>query len=195
MPEVVPRWEWRAFGTDFGAAEERIVAGEQTRAVESGEVYIISRHSGVNVKAREGVLNVKVLLRVNEETLEQWTPALKALFPLDPETVMETLRMLHATRTPHVEGTYSLERFVSELVSRNENLLAVHVTKQRTCHSVNGCKAEIADLMVDGVPIRTAAVEHENPRLVALTVQMLGLKGLENVNYIRGLKRLKGWEA
>ncbi|MBN1425580.1 hypothetical protein JXA88_13580 [Candidatus Fermentibacteria bacterium] len=194
MTDIVPRWEWRSFGSDFGGAEARIAAAEQTRAVDSEEFYILSKRSGVNVKIRAGVLNVKVLLQTNEEGLEQWTPALKALFPLDAEALAEALRLLRVPPTQPLTGPFSLEGLL-ELVRPEGDLLAVHVTKQRACHSVNGCKAEIADLTVDGAPIRTVAVEHENPRLVGLTVHMLGLEGRENVNYIRGLKRLKGWEA
>lgn len=195
MTEVVPRWEWRSFAPEFGEAEARIAAGERTRAVDSAEVYILSRRSNVNVKAREGVLNVKVLLNVNEEKLEQWTPALKALFPLDAETVEEVLRMLHVPIPADLTGAYSLDRVVAEVAAGHFDLACVRVAKRRACHSINGCKAEIADLRVDGEPIRTVAVEHEDPRVVSLTVHSLGLGRLENVNYIRGLKRLKGWEA
>ncbi|MCU0611779.1 MAG: hypothetical protein MUE60_08335 [Candidatus Eisenbacteria bacterium] len=194
MTEVIPRWEWRTFGADFGEAEARIAAGEQTRAVDSGEVYILSRRSGVNVKIREAVLNVKVLLQTNGELLEQWTPALKALLPLDAETVAEVMQLLRVPPPRSLSGPHSLERLL-KLAASGADLLPVHVTKQRTCHSVNGCKAEIADLTVDGIPIRTVAVEHESPKLVTLTVHMLGLEGRENVNYVRGLKRLMGWEA
>ncbi len=195
MTEVVPRWEWRSFAPGFGGAESLILAGEQTRAVESGEVYVLSRRSDVNVKIREGVLNVKVLLQTNDHGLERWSPVLKALLPLEPDTVAQVLRFLHVSQRRGVDCCVNLDRFVDKIVLPNPDLAAVLVTKRRSCHSVNGCKAEVADLSVDGVPIRTVAVEHEDPRRVIVTVHMLGLADRENVNYVRGLKRLKGWDA
>ena len=45
MAEIVPRWEWRTFGDEFGAAEERFAALEPERIQESDELYLLSRTS------------------------------------------------------------------------------------------------------------------------------------------------------
>ena len=42
MTDIVPRWEWRTFGDDFGAADERFAALEPERVQESDELYLLS---------------------------------------------------------------------------------------------------------------------------------------------------------
>ena len=42
---IVPRWEWRTFGTGFGPAEERLTASGEAKVEESDEVYLLSLHS------------------------------------------------------------------------------------------------------------------------------------------------------
>ena len=44
-PEIVPRWEWRTFGAEFGLADR--VLGEYTpdEVPESDEVYLVSVHT------------------------------------------------------------------------------------------------------------------------------------------------------
>ena len=41
MPAIVPRWEWRTFGTHFGVAEERFAALDSTGVQESDETYLL----------------------------------------------------------------------------------------------------------------------------------------------------------
>ncbi|HUH21383.1 MAG TPA: hypothetical protein VLZ09_05885, partial [Gaiellaceae bacterium] len=92
--EVVPRWEWRTFGHDFGDGERWFAAREAERAEESDETYVLSRESDASVKVRGGQLDVKRRERVDDAGLEQWRPVLKASFPLsaaDVGTALETL--------------------------------------------------------------------------------------------------------
>ncbi len=42
MAEIVPRWEWRTFGEDFGAAEEAFAALTVERVQESDELYLLA---------------------------------------------------------------------------------------------------------------------------------------------------------
>ncbi len=55
-----------------------------------------------------------------------------------------------------------------------------------------GCIVEIANLWFDGTPVRTIAVEQEDPAAVTAAVRKLGLERFENVNYVKALKRFKG---
>jgi hypothetical protein len=87
---------------------------------------------------------------------------------------------------------YDFEQLVRELVVPNPCLHAVRVTKERHGFTINGCIVEIAELTLDGSPIRTVGVEMEDPAAVSETVALLGLDGFENVNYVRALKRFKG---
>jgi hypothetical protein len=66
----------------------------------------------------------------------------------------------------------------------------VTVDKSRRLYDVDGCIVEVADLKIEGKPVMTVAVELEDPEKVRATMKMLGLTGLENINYVTAIKRL-----
>ena len=84
---IVPRWEWRTFGDDFGDADDRLGALPPERDEESDEVYLLSLASDASVKIRDGLMDVKQLEHVNDDGLEQWRPIMKAAFPLSTADV------------------------------------------------------------------------------------------------------------
>ena len=55
MAEIVPRWEWRTFGEDFGAAEEAFAALDPERVEESDELYLLAEESDASVKVRDAL--------------------------------------------------------------------------------------------------------------------------------------------
>src|SRR5512133_3368023 len=57
---IIPRWEWRVFGTGFGAAEEAFSDLTPGPIAESDEVYLLSA-AGSNVKVRGGLMDIKFL--------------------------------------------------------------------------------------------------------------------------------------
>ncbi len=114
MTTIVPRWEWRTFGTDFGAAGS-LAALEPTAIQESDEVYLRTG-SGPIVKIRDGLMDVKVLQDVSSEGLEQWVPVMKEGFPLAATDVENVFAMLEIdpaiSRTGiHTHSTNSFPRY------------------------------------------------------------------------------------
>ena len=75
--------------------------------------------------------------------------------------------MFRAWKAPllrlHRQETYGYEEFLGELVEPHPDLKMVRVEKERHGFMINGCIVEIADLKFDGKPIRTVAVEMEDP--------------------------------
>lgn len=95
----------------------------------------------------------------------------------------------------HPEGaTREIDEYLSELIEPCPLLRAVRVHKRRTGFSIDGCTVEIAEVVADGKPGRTAAVEMEDPARVIATVRALGLDRFPNINYLRGLKGLVGMD-
>src|SRR4029450_9557243 len=68
---IIPRWEWRVFGTGFGAAEEAFAAPAPGLIAESDEVYLLSA-AGSNVKVRDDLMDIKLLREVDGDGLERW---------------------------------------------------------------------------------------------------------------------------
>jgi hypothetical protein len=188
MENIVARWEWRTFGHDFGPAEEKIKT-YPAKIRESSEVYILSARSMDNTKIRDLLMDIKYLVQVNEHKLEQWNPLMKAGFPLAADKLRQTIKAWKIEVPEDQVHEYSYDDFLNVFVRNHPLLKMVHVYKERHGYSINNCIVEIANLKFDNQPIRTVAVEHEDPALVYDTVTMLTLDGFENINYLKALKK------
>jgi exopolyphosphatase / guanosine-5'-triphosphate,3'-diphosphate pyrophosphatase len=189
---IVPRWEWRAFGRSFGAAEKRFGALTPERVQESDELYLLSRTADENVKVRDGLLDVKQLEHVNADGLEQWVPVLKAPFPIPASEAASVLERLEAVVPPLTRDAYTLDELLGELVLPSADLRPLRVHKRRQRYTIGECLTELTDLRTDVGETRTVAVESEDPNRVIATVCELGLASFPNVSFPRGLKALAG---
>lgn len=195
MEKIIPRWEYRVFAEDLGAVEGAIRAHERMRVKESAEDYIVCRSSGNNVKIRDGVLDIKQLENINEDTLEQWMPVLKVGFACPAE---EAAKIFSAFGLPTPEmkrDEYTYDQFISEVVGGVDDLAVVKVVKKRHGFMIREAIVEVAEVTFDGVPLKTAAAEHIDPALVMELVRELGLDAFPNVNYIKAMKRVVGMEV
>ena len=189
MEAIIPRWEWRTFGMDFGMAETAFADMTPIGSTESDELYLLAP-GGANVKVRDDLLDIKVLEEVDADGLERWMPVMKAEFPLsgaDAATVLDALGLV----APRIDGdAYSLDQLLSELVGPETAIRVVEVHKERTRYAVGGCMTELTDVVVDGQPTRTIAVESEDKAAVLTVVRDLGLDAYLNINYPLGLARV-----
>ena len=189
--EIVPRWEWRTFGNDFGAAEDALGALEIERFEESADLYLLFRNSDATVKVRHGLLDVKGLLTVDDNGLEQWVPVAKHPFPVSRDDVAAALARLRVDATPPlVRATYTAEELLDEVVEPVDALRALLTHKRRTHYVVDGCMAEICEIRTDDGSTRSLVLESADPALVTGAVRSLGLTGRANVCMVRGLKVL-----
>jgi hypothetical protein len=193
MAEIIPRWEWRTFGTGpFGAGEDLIRASGQARTRQSTEVYILSAQSMNNTKVRDGLMDIKTLEAVDANALEQWNPILKAEFPLAAATLEGIFAAFGVPMPALARTSYDFDQYLGELVAPHPDLAAVDVAKVRHGYMIEGTIVEIAEVTFNGTPRRTVAVEHEDPALVWSVVRRLQLDGFENVNYLRAMKAVVG---
>jgi exopolyphosphatase/guanosine-5'-triphosphate,3'-diphosphate pyrophosphatase len=186
MAAIVPRWEWRTFGTQFGSAEAAFAAMTTEETKDSDELYLLVP-GGANVKVRDDLLDIKVLQEVDAYGLEQWKPVMKQGFPLTGGEVAKVFDALGVATPRFDRNAYSLDQLLDELVGASTAIRAVAVHKHRVRFLVGGCMAELTDVVVDGRPTRTIAVESEDGAAVTRTIRDLGLDGYLNTNYSRGL--------
>ena len=168
---IVPRWEWRTFGADFGDAEAQLTALPRDRVEDTEEIYMLSAAGDASVKVRAQVMDIKHLQQTNADGLEQWLPVMKAPLPLSPAD----------------------SAALSEALG--PNVRTVEVSKHREHYVLARCMAEISQLRTAQGTTRTLAVEAEDPELVIGTVRRLGLADRENTCMARGLKALVGYDA
>ena len=189
MAEIKPRWEWRSFGRRFGEAEARLAKLTPGGVQESDEIYLLSG-AGDNVKVRDALMDIKVLREVNADGLEQWTPVMKAGFPLPAAEAAKVLESLHLPVPPLSRASFTLDEFLEQFAAPGGAIRAVKVHKRRVRYTVGGCMAELSEVVANGKPTRTIAVESEDAAGVIRAVRELGLGGYTNTSYTRGLAAL-----
>lgn len=192
-PTVVPRWEWRTFGEDLADLDPALASLRTVEAVETDETYLLSMHSDASVKVRDGVLDVKVLHRVDGSGLQLWVPVMKAPFPLDAGAVAAAFAALGLSLPGSRRAEHSMEQLVDELVGTRDDLRVVGIRKRRRRSVLDDCMVELTEVIAEGRTIRTVAVESPDPDLVSSTVRRLGLDGRSNTCAAQGLKSLLGW--
>lgn len=189
MATIVPRWEWRTFGSRFAQAEQAFAGLEPKDVQESDEVYLLTE-TGSNVKIRDKLLDIKALQKVNAAGLEQWLPVMKEGFPLPAATVGAVFQAMDVSAPPLDRQEYTLEQFLTEIVEPNPAVRTVKVHKRRVRYTVGGCMAELSEVAVGGKKTQTIAVESENADAIVAAVRSLGLADYVNTNYTRGLADL-----
>ena len=189
MAEITPRWEWRSFGRRFGAAEARLAQLQAKGSQDSDEIYLLSP-AGANVKIRDALMDIKLLRELSAEGLEQWTPVMKAGFPLPASEAAKVLEALGLPVPTALRASYTLEEFLAQFAAPGSAVRAVSVHKRRTRYTVGGCMAELSEVVANGKPTRTIAVESEDAAAVLQAVRELGLGGYTNTSYLHGLAAL-----
>ena len=189
MAEITPRWEWRSFGRRFGEAEALLAGLTPSGVQESDEIYLLSG-AGENVKVRDALMDIKVLREVNADGLEQWTPVMKAAFPLPAAEAAKVLESLRLPVPAMSRAAFTFDEFLEQFAAPGGAIRAVKVHKRRTRYTVGGCMAELSEVVADGRATRTIAVESEDAAAVIRAVRELGLAGYRNTSYPRGLAAL-----
>jgi exopolyphosphatase/guanosine-5'-triphosphate,3'-diphosphate pyrophosphatase len=192
---VVPRWEWRCFGENFGAAESAFAVLKPEQVTDSRELYLLSAEGVDVVKVRDELLDIKHLLQVSDDGLEQWIPVMKASFPLSSTDLDAIAAALGVALSSNAQSAYSLDALLEDVIDPNPDLRAVWVTKRRVRYTIGGCQAEVTEVRTDRASTRTIAIESEDPRRVAATVREVGLASRPNVNFAHGLEVLERFGA
>jgi exopolyphosphatase/guanosine-5'-triphosphate,3'-diphosphate pyrophosphatase len=86
--------------------------------------------------------------------------------------------------------SYTLDQFVAELAPQ-AGLRPVNVHKRRVRYKVGGCTSEVTDVIADGQPLRTIAIESEDAAAVVSAVKAMGLWTYVNTDYGKGLAAVK----
>ena len=114
---IVPRWEWRTFGTRFGA-RTYLAALTPTGVQESDETYLLSSE-GDTVKVRDGLMDIKVLREVDGFGLERWEPVMKADAPLTADEIAAVFQALRQPLPSPLPDATTFEAFLAEHIERS----------------------------------------------------------------------------
>ncbi len=184
------RWEWRAFGDDFGEAEQRI-RFHPRQTLEEGRIsYLLSRHAGHRITADPQRLLIEQPEPMDEEGLVAWRPVLLHPFPIGQETMHEIASLLDvgdskAERSGSVVGHGGL----LEVFSNHPDGAAVETAFKRGLYLVNDCVVELGELSFDDQTLRTVAVAMERRDRILEAVKGLVLGRFESSSHVAMFKR------
>ncbi|MGD9572262.1 MAG: Ppx/GppA family phosphatase [Thermoleophilia bacterium] len=187
---IVPRWEWRGFGS-FESAVARIEETPPEGVTGGEETYLVSRDGENTVKVRDGLLDVKRLEEIDDRGLELWRPVMKVPSPVLADDLRAVLNALGVTAPPLEHPSYRIEELLRRAVD-GEVVRGVPVSKSRTRYVFLGCSAEVTEVVAAGAPLRTIALESPDPDLVMAALGELGIDPGVNTSYPRALARVAG---
>ena len=160
---IVPRWEWRTFGDDFGATEAALGGFVVERVEESDDLYLLFRDGDATVKVRHGLLDVKGLLAVDDDGLEQWVPVGKHPFPVSRDALGAALARLGVAAPALERETYTADELLEEVVPPDRH--AARRDDAQAAHPLRGRRRQGRDLR-DAGPTRTPrARSRSSPRI------------------------------
>jgi exopolyphosphatase/guanosine-5'-triphosphate,3'-diphosphate pyrophosphatase len=108
---------------------------------------------------------------------------MKAGFPLPAAEAVRVLEALGLPVPTPLRASYTQDEFIAQFAAPGAAVRVVKVHKRRTRYTVGGCMAELSDVVVNGKPTRTIAVESEDAAGVMRAVCELGLGGYTNTSY------------
>jgi hypothetical protein len=195
MNDVVPRFEFRVFAPCLGMVDQRLRAMAGCADIsESREIYLLAR-DGVrdsNIKLRRGRLELK---RISErrQDLERWRPAGQSDFPVARDTIRGALwpsvSLEQVTDLPAKVSSSDLLQWVAR---PSVPLYRANVWKRRFRFALQGCRAELDQLLVNGAAVESVAVESEDAQAVLEVRAALRLEDCENQSYPLLLSRILG---
>lgn len=193
-----PRFEYRTFGQDFDRQARRMArlslpVPEKVWERTSDEIYIVSRANDINnTKIRDGKMDIKTFVTA-KQGLEQWNPLMKGEFPLAASVLAEEVfPAFQVTAPAFTAATYTLEEFLA-LIAAHPDLQAVKVRKRRFGYMVNDTICEVAEVLINGAKVVSLNSESTEIEDILKTLEMTGLTGVENINYLQAIKRVIGW--
>jgi hypothetical protein len=188
------RYERRIFAPDLSGIEARLrVAAPLGRYREGLETYLLlPGRSDLNLKIRDGALELKRLVR-REWGLEQWEPGFRLDLPADGVRLGEHLAgLVDLGSWLEVPGDWDTERLLAAIAEAQPGVAAASLFKKRFGFVLDDCLAEVAEVLINGARLMSAAVESELPAAVLALQDRLGMEGLENVGYVLAAERVLG---
>ena len=193
-----PRFEFRSFGQDFNKQAERMASLSipipgKLRIRHSPDTYIMSRTNDINnTKIRDGKMDIKKYVQTVDQ-LEQWNPLTKTEFPVSVHFLKSDIFPAFQIEIPVFEKTeYTMNEFLT-LVKGHPDLQAVSVVKERFGYMVNDTICEVGNILINGEKVMTINSESTELDDIKKTIIDVGLKGVENINYLQAIKRVIGW--
>ncbi|MBY0268548.1 MAG: hypothetical protein K2X06_01590 [Burkholderiales bacterium] len=193
--KIVPRAEFRVFGSGVIDIVRKKIwdAGatlQKARRMPAETYFLSRRSSAVNVKVRDGLLDIKLKTGETPEGYEIFQPAGKFQFPLQQADLAVILKHLQVDAAPG-KGSCTFDEFLA-MARAHPDLVPVTIEKMRYGFTVDGVICEYAQVWLNGALLETACCESENHAGMKKVSEMLGIAGMPNTSYINAAKHVVG---
>lgn len=193
----VSRAEFRVFGHDvIEGIKARLWNGKtilgQARRMPAEIYFLSSRTDEANVKVRDSLLDIKVLVERTIDGYEVFQPTAKYQFPIGRVELNATFQHLKVGVEDGFETEFYALDDLLKLVRRQTEIRIVTVEKLRYGFSIDGVICEFAQVWFNGALMETACVESSRHDAMRSVIGELGLDNRPNVNYLRAAKRVVG---
>jgi hypothetical protein len=198
--KITPRAEFRVFGHGIIAeVQPRLWNGKtvlyQARTMPA-ETYFLSRHThDVNVKVRDGLLDIKIKTGATPEGYEIFQPSGKFQFPVTNDQLASIASHLKVTLAEPIvlAASVPFDEFRA-MAHRHPDLTPIVVNKTRWGFSIDGIICEYAQVYFNGAMLESACVESENYAGMRDVIERLGLASRPNTNYLRAAATVVGMD-
>jgi len=197
MTNIIPRYEYRVFGTDLKFIIDKLIQkGDFQQERNISEIYLMTAGNVENnIKIRNKNIDIKKLVELNRN-FEQWKPFNIGVFPLKTDIIKREIFPALGVESPAFDKQeYTLEQFMTELIIDDPDIMVALTDKKRFGYEFNDCICEYAEIKINGALLYTVAVESESQQKVEESIAILGLNKLENINYPKQIKRVLGLEV
>lgn len=186
------RFEFRFFDVDleiYYRKMKELAASAWIR--ESEEIYLVPVMPGeINVKYRDGLIDIKELLNIHG-IFEQWYPVTKIKLPAKGAALNEqVLAPMRIEDKLESDSVYEMGDLIADCIDKTPAWKIARVKKKRYSYELSGCSMEYAEVIVEGTPLQTVAVEHTDPGKIEAVLKELEMIHLPNVNYVKALNRI-----
>jgi exopolyphosphatase/guanosine-5'-triphosphate,3'-diphosphate pyrophosphatase len=138
-------------------------------------------------------MDLKTLEETSQAGLEQWRPVMKASFPLGLARRAHRLRRARGAAAGRLRTPSRSTSSWRSSARRGAGCGRWRSTSAAAL-PINGCMSEMTEVVVDGTPVRTVAIESEDAGRVVEAVRANGPRGLPDISYPRaqGRRRHEG---
>lgn len=186
---MTPRYEYRVWAHDLRELRARLERQCEPLSERISEETYIVLGTGINVKIRSEVLDVKEILRT-EHGFQLWTPILKEAFPLPAATARDVLAKLAPNPPTIADEQLEIAPFLA--LAQEAGAVVAVVSKRRTGYLHERCLLEFAEVNVEGSGLHTVAVESEDLEAAIEVAAQMGIKSLPNRSYPVALRQALG---
>ena len=184
-PDTTPRYEYRAWADAFPDLPRPDAEpwAEETYLLALG---LLSR----NIKLKDDALEIKELV-ADRGGLQLWRPSARLELPVPALTLERELMVLLQIGQPLRHERYGVAEIMDDIVGARRNVVAVPLRKRRHLYEVEGCRAEVAEIEVNGQRTMTTAAEHEEADRLMAAMKAMGLDRYANLSYPEALSRMR----